>query len=350
MEAAEKFSYRTEQFNAFGLRKAPNSELYCVAGRTKAFILELIYSHHCDERIFMEQSTFDDITKFIPSHGVPKSAANIFNRATKAEQDRLMVDYHLMSEELKVSAERIAITQVRWSPRLQNAREKHYLAYLTNFGGCEIRQKHLSKLSWCTKIYNVAREWMILCQKNMKYLFNTFDQFQDGVQSVRITAIAWNNFVLDETKLNFCFATANGTIAFCDIGITSEIRFSKKVQQKHITCMEWFTIDDVKHKQRHSYVIACSVNGTISLLSVQYDDQNHINDVSELAELSTDIDGIAADGIQLEYLSKDNQLIVIACKGVNVFAYLFNIDNQTITSKCFHYVGYLSINGEFERN
>lgn len=110
MEVAAKFEYKTDQFVPFGLGKAAQSELYCVASRSKAYILELVYSHHCDERIFMEQSTLDDLSKFIPSHGVPKQAANIFNRATKQEQDRLLIDYHLMSEELKVSGERVAIS------------------------------------------------------------------------------------------------------------------------------------------------------------------------------------------------------------------------------------------------
>lgn len=356
MEVADRFAYKTDQFNTFGLQKASENELYCVASRSKAYILELIYSHHCDDRIFMEQSTLDDISKFIPSYGVPKQAANIFNRATKQEQHRLLVDCHLMSEELKVSVERVALEHLRWSPWLKHTRTRsHYLAYVTNFGGCEIRQKHTGKLSWCMKVHNVAKEWLLYCQKNMKYAYNSFAPFEEAVLDIKITAIAWNNAVCATTsRVQFSFATANGTIGFLDIDDAGteqpvvQMQFNKKTSSKQINAIEWCTFDVKKSKQRQSYIIVCEMKGTINLLNVQYDasDSNRVTDINELVVLCDVADGVWANGIQWEYLEQNNQLLVVACKGLNLFACLFSIDKQTTISSCFHYIGHLTLTGE----
>lgn len=370
MEVAEKFAYRTEQFIPFGLERAVERELYCVTAQSKAFILQLVYSHHCDERIFMEQSTLSDISKFMPSHGVPRNSANIFNRATKPQQDRLLVDYHLMTEELKVGSERVALVQTRWSPSLtpSNQSEKFpghcYLAYLTNFGGCEIRRKHTGKLSWCIVVHNIAKDWMLYCQKtNMKYAFNSFQTFEDAVYSIKITAISWNHYINGEQSnsvnnsqtLDFCFATANGNIVFYkllgagDAGSeTIEMQFHKNFNLKQINSIEWFTFE---HKKlTRSYVIACETKGRINLLSVRlnYNENNSIviEDAIEMTKLFDESDGVCANGIQWEYCKQNNQLIFVICKGQHVFSYLYSLDNESIQSSFIHYVGHLTIHGK----
>lgn len=350
MEVAEKFAHRTDQFIPFGLHRAANSELYCAASRTKVYVLELNYSHHCDERIFMEQSVLSDISKFMPSHGVPRNAASIFNRAAKPEQDRLLVDYHLMTEELKVSSERVAVSQVRWSMKQPNLPGKHYLAYLTNFGGCEIRQKHTGKLSWCFTVHNIAKEWMMHCQKSIKYALNTFETFEEAVYSIKITAISWNNTSVADTSsdqnLDLCFVTANGNVVFYHVGDTLELKFQKQVNHKQVNTLEWFTFND-KHNCKRSYLIACERNGVISLLGVQYDcNSNIVTNVCEIVELFNERDGVCANGIQWEYCEHGNQLIFVICKGMHIFSYLFSIDNETVLSSCIHYVGHLTINGK----
>lgn len=345
MEVAERFPFRTDQFISFGLQRAAESEMYCVASRTKVYILELIYGHHCDDRISMEQSIMGDLSKFMPSHGVPKNAANIFNKSTKAEKDRLLVDYHLMTEELKVSGERVAITQVRWSTLQSNVAGKHYLAYLTNFGGCEIRRKHTAKFAWCFIVHNIAKEWMILCQKTIKYALNSFETFEDAVYSMKITAISWNNILVAGHNLDFCFITANGNIVFYDVGDELELKFQKKLQYKQINAIEWFTIND-KNNHNRSYIVACGIKGVINLLSVRYDQSNDkIVDVIETAQLFVDTDDVCANGIQWEYCEQSNQLVFVICKGMHVFAYLFNLDNEIVLSSCIHYIGHLTING-----
>lgn len=352
MEVAEKFAFRTDQFVPFGLHRAIESELYCTISRSKVFIFELIYNHHSDERISMEQSILDDLSKFMPSHGVPKNAANIFNKATKPQQDRLLVDYHLMTEELKVGGDRVALTQARWSPLQSQLAGKHYLAYLTNFGGCEIRRKHTGKLSWCFVVHNIAKDWMILCQKNMKYAFNSFESFEDAVYAIKITAIAWNHSVetIERKLLDFCFITANGTIVFYGIGAdVLQLKFQKHLNLQQVNSIEWFTFTD-KNNHHRSYMIACEIKGSISLFSIRYDDQsngnNSIVDVIETVQLFSESDGVCANGIQWEYCKQSNQLIFVICKGMHVFAYVFGLNNETLLSSCIHYVGHLTINGK----
>ncbi|XP_031626263.1 uncharacterized protein LOC116342686 [Contarinia nasturtii] len=362
MEIAEKFAYRTDQFIPFSLHRTTESELYCVSSRTKVYISELIYSHHCDERIFMEQSVLGDLTKFMPSRGVPKNAANIFNKSTKPEQDRLLVDYHLMTEELKVNGERVALAQTRWSPIQSHLSGKYYLAYLTNFGGCEIRQKHAGKFSWCLVVHNIAKEWLILRQKDIKYALNSFESFEDAVYGIKITAISWNQRldVKECENLEFCFVTANGTIAFYNIGgETLELQFQKKLNCKQANAIEWFTFTD-KNNRRRSYIVACEIKGVISLFSVRYEQIatkstttstsiGSIADVIESAQLFSDSDGVCANGIQWEYYQQCNQLVFVICKGMHVFAYLFSLDKETVVSSCNHYVGHLTINGITKR-
>lgn len=370
MEVAEKFAYRTQQFIPFGLERAVERELYCVTAQTKAFILQLIYSHHCDERIFMEQSTLSDISKFMPSRGVPRNSANIFNRATKQQQDRLLVDYHLMTEELKVESERVALVQTRWSPSITQSNQSEqfpghcYLAYLTNFGGCEIRRKHSGKLSWCIVVDNLAKDWMLYCQKtSMKYAFNTFETFENAVYSIKIIAITWNHYFNDKQSnsvnhsktLDFCFATANGNIVFYKLhGAGSagdeafELQFHKNVKLKQINSIEWSTF---QHKKlTRSYAIACEIKGTINLFSVRLNcNENNsivIEDVIEMTKLFDESDGVCANGIQWEYCKQNNQLIFVICKGQHVFAYLYNLDNESVQSSCIHYVGHLTIHGK----
>lgn len=346
MEVAEKFTFKTDQFIPFGLEKATESELYCVTSRSKAYILELFYSHHFDERIFMEQSTMDELSKFIPSHGVPKHAAKIFNRSTKQEQDRLLIDYHLMSEELKVSSERVALSHIRWSPLVNKLAGKHYLAYVTNFGGCEIRQKHTGKLLWNIKVHDIAKDWMKFCQKNMKYAITSFEAYEEAVFNIKIVAIAWNNRIIDNKQLQFCFATANGTIVIYRICEQIEIQFHKQVNRRRINAIEWFTLTS-KHKQCLSYIIASNMNGTFDLFTVQYDQSNgNIVDIIETAQLFTETDGIAINGIQWDYISQKNQIAFVACKGLNVFVCLYSIDKQAIISTYIHYIGHLEITGE----
>lgn len=348
MEVAEKFAHRTDQFVPFGLHRAGDSELYGAASRTKVYILELIYNHHCDERILMEQSVLTDITKFMPSHGVPRNAANIFNRSTKPEQDRLLVDYHLMAEELKVSSERVAISQIRWSAMQPNVPGNYYIAYLTNFGGCEIRQKHPSKLSWCISVHNIAKEWMTHCQKSIKYALNTFETFEEAVYTIKITAISWNSSNIDslKRKLEFCFVTANGNIAFYNINETLELQFQKKLNLKQVNALEWFTFHDKKHNTNRSYLIACEIKGVINLLSIQYDQNDgNIVDVIEIIELFSERDSVHANGVQWEYCAQNNQLIFVICKGMHIFTYLYSIESNSVLSSCIHYVGHLTITG-----
>lgn len=347
MELIDTVSYKSDQLIPFGLSRSREDELYCLATRTKAYISELIFSHHYDDRIFMEQSILSDLTTFIPSYGVPKNAANIFNKASKQEQQRLFVDFHLMINEMKIGNERIALSQIHWSPKIQNLHEKYYLAYLTNFGGCEIRRKDISKRSWSLIIHNVAKKWMKHCQKNIKYVINTFEMLENAIHSIQITAISWNNMIKNN-KPYFSIITANGMIAFFEIDeIDLRFCFQKQINCKHVQSMQWYSFDD-KNNCYRSYVIVCELSGTITLLLLRYNDKNddEIIDVEDKLQLFNEHDDVFANGIQLEYCNQTNQLIVVACKGLHLFIYLIDVNNDNLMLSSIHYIGHSTINGE----
>lgn len=343
MEVIQSFPYKCEQFIPFGLKRTNEHDLYCATTRTKAHILELIYSHHCDVKLFMEQSVLNDLSSFMPSQGIPKNASSIFNKATKSEQDQILVDFHLMSEELKCTNERVALVNVSWSPTIKHLPGTHYLAYLTNFGGCEIRQKHTGKRLWCIVTHNVAKEWMMRCQKNIKHTITTYQGLEDAVFNMQIKAISWNNVITKNPFISII--TANGTVGFFEC-TENELRFSfeKQISCKKINAMEWFSFNDRNNLNR-SFIVTSELNGIVKLFSIQMDDKNVI-DVIECVEVFGEMDGVPANGIQWEYVSGSNQLMIIFCKTMHIFVHLIDVKTGELKSIHFQYIGHSTINSK----
>lgn len=347
MDVADLIRYKSAQLLSFGLSKAPNSELYCLAGQTKAYISELFYSHHNDERICTEQSSLSDLSKFKPSHGIPRNAPNIFNQASKEEKHRLLIDYHLMSQEMRIANDRVTLSQIQWSPVINNLAGDYYLAYLTNFGGCEIRAKNVPQRTWSIIQHKISKHWMLNCQKSIKYVINTFDVFESAVNEVKITAISWNNVNDANGKPLLSMITANGNFVVYEIGTDLNIRFQKQTDRKNVQSMQWFTFTD-NLNQRRSFVITSEISGVVSLLSVQLDEQsNEISDVNAKLCLFDEADDVFANGIQSEYLMELNRLLVVFCKGMHIFASLIDLNSNENPSMILvnQYIGHMAING-----
>lgn len=343
MEVIQSFPYKCEQFIPFGLKRTSEHDLYCAVSRTKVHILELIYSHHCDVKLFMEQSVLTNLSSFMPCQGIPKNAASIFTKASKPEQDQILVDFHLMSEELKCTNERVTLVNIGWSPAIKHLPGNHYLAYLTNFGGCEIRQKHTGKRLWCIVRHNVAKEWMMRCQKNIKHTITTYQGLEDAVFNMQIKAISWNNIIAKNPFISII--TADGMVAFFECS-KDELRFSfeKQISCKKANAMEWFTFNDRNNVHR-SYIITCELNGTVKLFSIQMDDKN-VTDVIESVEVCGETDGIPANGIQWEYVSGSNQLMIIFCKTMHIFVHLIDVKMGELKSMHSYYIGHSMINSK----
>lgn len=346
MDIIQIFPYKSEQFISFGLKRSRENDLYCAVTRTKAHILELIYNHHCDEKLSVEQSVLTDLTTFMPSHGIPKNASSIFNKSTKSEQNQILLDYHLMSEELKITNERIALINITWSPMIKNLPGNHYLAYLTNFGGCEIRRKHTGKRAWSIIVHNIAKEWMLQCQKTLKHTITTYQGLEDAIFNMQITAICWNNIKFENSK--FSMITADGTLAFFDVGHELHFLYQKQIDSlKKVQAMEWFSFYD-RHNCLRSYVITCELTGLVKLFGVHMNG-DEILDVCKTIEIFSEVDGIPANGIQWEYHKNDEieQLLVVFVKTMHIFVYLINYENGELISSLPHYIGHSTINGKF---
>lgn len=348
MDIADTIPFKSTKLTSFALSKACNSELYCMVSQSKAYITELIYSHHNDERIGAEQSSLTELTTFKPSYGIPKNAPNIFNRATREEKERLLVDSQLMSEEMLVGNERIALTQAHWSPFVRHLDGDYYLAYLTNFGGCEIRAKNAGKRSWSFTRHDISMAWMLECQKTIQFVLNSFEAVEKAVNSIKITAIGWNDINNPSGHPLLGVFTACGTFVVFEIGEEQNIVFHKQLNRTQIQLMQWFSIRD-KFNRRCSFVIGSELSGAVRLYSVQFDDQDkEIIDIEEKLCLFDEADCVFGNGIHWEYHEQSNRILIIFAKGMHIFASLIGLDNEQVTldTSVNHYIGHMTINGK----
>lgn len=352
MELADTIRFKSSQLLTFALSRAGNSELYCLASQAKAYISELNYSHYSEERFCMEQSSLTDISTFKPSFGVPRDAPNIFNRATRAEKHRLLIDAQLLSQEMKVSDERIALTQIQWSPAVPSLDGNYYLAYLTNFGGCEIRAKTVGTRLWNHVQHDISTKWLLECQQSMKHVLNTFEEFENALNDIKITAISWLVVSNDSQQHReyplISVITASGCIVILEIGPELNICFQKQLNRQQVQSMQWISYRD-KFKRLRSFVITCELSGAVSLFSVRFDEQcNAVVDIDGDLRLFDEADGVFANGVQWEYVEDNGQMLVVFCKGMHLFAAVIDVDGEhlRLVSTANQYIGYLSINGE----
>lgn len=355
MEVADTIRFKSSQLLTFALSKAGNNELYCLASSAKAYISELNYSHYSEERFCMERSSLSDISTFKPSFGVPRDAPQIFNRATKIQQHRLLIDAQLLSQEMKVSDERIALTQIQWSPAISNLNGNYYLAYLTNFGGCEIRSKSVGKRLWNNIKHDISTRWLLECQQTMKNVLNTFEDFENALNNIKITAISWHNVNNDGSEIGIeqnpliCVITANGCIVIFEIGPELIISYQKQLNRQQIQSLQWISCRNKQNKQIRSFIITSELSGKVGLYSVEFDEKtNRVVDIVESLWLFNEADEIFANGIQWEFSEVDEQLLIVFCKGMHLFASVIDLNGSSLrlVSSINHYIGHLSINGK----
>lgn len=352
MELADTIRFKSAQLLTFALSKACNSELYCLASQTKAYISELNYSHYSGERFCMEQSSLGDISTFKPSLGIARDAPSIFNRATKTEKHRLLIDAHLLSQEMKVSDERIALAQIHWSPAVPDLHGYYYLAYLTNFGGCEIRAKVVGKRMWDHVQHDISTKWLLECQRSMKHVLNSFEEFEIAVNKIKITAISWhimrNGSRRQSEQPMLCLITASGCFVVFEIGPELTICFQKQLSHRLVQSMQWFSYLD-KFKQHQSFVIACELSGKIGLFSIRFDEQcKTVADIDGILWLFDEPDGVFANGVQWEYMGDNDRMLVVFCKGMHLFVAVIGLEESHIRliSTSNEYIGHMNINGK----
>lgn len=197
-------------------------------------------------------------------------------------------------------------------------------------------------------MHDIAKEWMMYCQQNIKSNCNTFETLIDTIDSIRITAISWCN-IMDCKNPDFLIITANGTLVFFEITGTDsdlQMRYQQQIDAKQVNALEWFSFYD-KNKCRHSYVVTCERNGIVRLLAIKSNKKSgDIVDVIEKQRLFNETDGVFANGIQWEYCNQTNRLVVVYCKAMHVFVNLISVEGGSVLSTCIQYIENLTINGK----
>lgn len=341
-------SQQGEPYVPFGLSRTHDDNIFCALNRKSAHILELQYNHHYDGNINVIQSSMEKPSNFIPSKELHTDAVYIYENASKEERHRLLLDPHLLSTELNISENNISFISGRWSPKfggkLLSSSSCYYLAYLTNFGGCEIRTKAISERSWNVVISDVGKIWI---DHYKKHSINTFAALQKAVNEIQLTAISWNNQIFDGC-LGFATITASGTIVFFELNHTRETKiiFEKHFCYKNTNTLEWFTFHD-KRKKVLSYLIIGDINGNIHLHTITIDSKtSSVIDIGEMRTLFMENDGVRVHNVQWDYCSRLDRCIIIVCKGMHLFTFLLNPRGDLLSTN-IHYVGHYPINGMF---
>lgn len=351
-------TFPNTRFIPFGISRAPEDDIFLAINRNTIQVLEMMYKHNHDGNCRMIHSSFKAST-YIPTKEIDINSKEIYQNASHKERQLILQDLHLMSNELKVNENHIAIASAKWSTRILGLK-KHFIACLTTFGGCEIVAQPFTKRKWNRIVCNISELWTNYSYPKGKRISNLVD-LKERTMEVFITAISWNNLqLIDNSTQWFAVIAASGTIGFFRLDSISEdifsdvaetyeieisIQFTKSFEISKANLLEWFSFRD-KFKKLYSFLVIGDNAGDVHLFKLEFDkDLNNIKDVNALQTLFAEGDGILANGFQWNYNTQTHTLHVIFCKGMHLFIYLLKLDG-TILSRAVYYVGNLYINGE----
>lgn len=283
----------------------------------------------------------DNLSDVIPSKVLQKDAVAIYKGANDAQKRELIIDPHLMSEQLGIDQPAISMVSARWSPLL--GRQTYYLAYLTNFGGCEIRSVNKATRRWDVVVCDVTKHWLKYCET--EGTIKSFHELMNAWRRLRLTAFSWN---VKRSTENLTFATisTDGCIAFHELNADGNLRVILECNTKSMetNLLEWITFNG-KNDALKSFIIAGDAHGNVSLYDVRIDNASeNVCGIGDERKLFSEDDGVRANGIQWEYCDKTDLLMVCLCKGMHFFVFLLSSDGLLLTQQV-HYVGHLMLSG-----
>lgn len=351
-------AYPNTRFIPFGINRAPEDDIFMAINRNTIQILELNYRHHYDGTCRFLQSVAY-APKYVPTQHLNIDSKKMFKKASHKDKQLMLQDLHLLSNELKVSDAHITFVSAKWSTRILK-HPNHFIAYLTNFGGCEIAAQPVTKRKWTRIVCDVSELWTNYCDPDQEHISELFDLKQLALE-VSITAISWNTIQLNNDDDNQWFVTisAKGTIAFyylenitndifSDViesnDVNTSINFTKTFDYFKTKLLEWFSFYD-RNGTIQSFLIAGDKAGDVRLLRIEFNgDFDNVTNVTEITILFDESDGVVANGFQWDYDTELDAMKIIFCKGMHLFAYLVDLNGQILAQKA-HYVGHLYISG-----
>lgn len=338
------FNISSEPCIPFGLSRTVEHNLFAACYRRSVKIIELGYSHHYDGNFNFQQSYINHPSALIPSKKWNIDAAAIYKTANAAQRRDLLIDPHLMSDELGIDQAAISMISAHWSPQLK--RQQYYLACLTNFGGCEIRNVNKAIRCWDIVICDVGQHWLKHCETETT--IKTFDELKLIWHRQRLTAFSWWPQCAND-NLAFATISGNGHIAFHELNAEHELRitFEWDTQLEETNLFEWITFNG-KNNVLKSFLIAGDIHGNVSLYDVHIDKKSkNVCAVGEGRKLFAENDEIRANGAQWEYCDDTDLLVICLCKGMYLFVFLLSGDGILLTQQV-HYVGHRMITGTWK--
>lgn len=349
MEAAEvtKFSIDSEPPIPFGIVRTEHGNVFAVITRKTVHVVRLKYSSQFDGALNYSLSLIEHPPLFVPSKGLEKDSVSVFTEATHGQKLSLLTDPNLMSSELKINDQMMAIQSVRWSPPIEPSGD-HYLMCLTNLGGCEIVSENKCARKWSRVIVDVGKFWLQHAKPVDTERLKSFEAVEQTVDRIRLTACCWSKFPLGN-KLPFVTIAKNGCVAFQEIIPTSaknakpQITFQHELSLPKVNALEWIMF--WKKKQLKSYLLCGDINGDASIHELQINSSGIVSGIPESIFLFNEGDGVPVNGVTWEYSEKLNRLLITFCKGMHFFVFVLG-DDLRILAKHIHRVGHFTITGE----
>lgn len=295
-----------------------NSLEVCLNNRLDAEVVR-IHFDNTDQESLNICTSIDFPSTINPTLKICSDAAALFDACEESQKQHLTID-RLLLPELSNDNE-IWFEKTELSPDIGVGAP--YLAVLTNFGHCQIKQKHITDQKWTYVLADLTNIWkshlQIISQPNVESDSSDFKKFVAKAHAIKFTSFAWANQI-ELKSLSIVCTSAQGHCVFFNLLPELVAKSSAKVvhvadlkQTARINHVKWIVIGS------DSFLCTANVLGHVQLYRVVL---NPNTKQIETVQLCADIIKwqmiCSIDWLELEYDAKTNQLIALIAVGSRI--------------------------------